>query len=550
MCSSRGAARMASAAGFQSVSTSSAGRGAGVLRRGACCLAVGVELERGAHEAADVLAHGDAVDLRRRRRGAAARRPARCSWSRTWPGSRRSRRAASPVSSWRTSSWSPQRTRPPPSSAGDRRARRRRRPRGSRRSSSSTSKRGGGRVDLVGAVVGHRAIQPREHVQVHQAAALVLGDLRRTRRAPARLQRAPASSRPGARARAGGRSSCSATARRACCSTRPRPRSRSTRGTAARRGTDRPRRGPRGTRAARRAGRPARRGAAGSAAAARPGRAARVCTSPKLGAVSVTNTAGCSAIDVRDALAAAQAGGDQVVGVLAVALRARRADRLAAVPARLAQHAVGLGVGRPHAPVAVPVAGLDRARAAGRAARSSRTSAAAPRSAGKSGARGALDEPSSSSGASDRRPRAAVRGSVLATRPVPRRAGSRRAATCWRLDAACARRPGGPSTPAGHARDGARSPTARCPSGSTLAVDACAPRDARRARAAGTGDARGAATVAVHRVRPLAHRRERRGAVGALGALGERVQPARGVAQRVRVEVVAVPAASPTIART
>ena len=88
---------------------------------------------------------------------------------------------------------------------------------------------------------------------------------------------------------------------------------------------------------------------------------------------------------VRDALAAAQAGGDQVVGVLAVALRARRADGLAAVPARLAQHAVRLGVGRPHAPVAVPVAGLDRARAAGPAARSSRTSAAAPQARGKSG---------------------------------------------------------------------------------------------------------------------------------------------------------------------
>ena len=38
---------------------------------------------------------------------------------------------------------------------------------------------------------------------------------------------------------------------------------------------------------------------------------------------------------LRDALAAAQARRDQVVGVLAVALRARRADRLAAVPARL-----------------------------------------------------------------------------------------------------------------------------------------------------------------------------------------------------------------------
>jgi hypothetical protein len=63
---------------------------------------------------------------------------------------------------------------------------------------------------------------------------------------------------------------------------------------------------------------------------------------------------------VGDALAAAQAGADQVVGVLAVAVGAWRADGLAAVAARLAQNPVGLAAGRPDAPVAaVAVARLD-----------------------------------------------------------------------------------------------------------------------------------------------------------------------------------------------
>src|SRR5438034_5980595 len=44
------------------------------------------------------------------------------------------------------------------------------------------------------------------------------------------------------------------------------------------------------------------------------------------------------------ALAAAHAGADQVVGVLTVALRAGRADRLAPVAARLAQYPVRLAV--------------------------------------------------------------------------------------------------------------------------------------------------------------------------------------------------------------
>ena len=64
---------------------------------------------------------------------------------------------------------------------------------------------------------------------------------------------------------------------------------------------------------------------------------------------------------IRHAFAASEAGGDQVVGVLAVALSAGGAHGLAAVPARLAQHAVRLRVRRPHAPLAVPIAHLDGA---------------------------------------------------------------------------------------------------------------------------------------------------------------------------------------------
>ena len=57
--------------------------------------------------------------------------------------------------------------------------------------------------------------------------------------------------------------------------------------------------------------------------------------------------------------ATAQSGGDQLVGVAAVALRAGRADRLAAVPARLPEHPVGLAVRRPHPPPTLAVARLD-----------------------------------------------------------------------------------------------------------------------------------------------------------------------------------------------
>ena len=64
----------------------------------------------------------------------------------------------------------------------------------------------------------------------------------------------------------------------------------------------------------------------------------------------------------RDALAAAQAGGDEVVGVAAVALRARAAHGLTAVAARLPEDPVGLTVRRPDlTAAAVPVADVDAA---------------------------------------------------------------------------------------------------------------------------------------------------------------------------------------------
>jgi len=53
-----------------------------------------------------------------------------------------------------------------------------------------------------------------------------------------------------------------------------------------------------------------------------------------------------------DAFAASQAGGDELPGVAAVALRARGADRFAAVAAGLAQQPVWLAVGRPDLPPA------------------------------------------------------------------------------------------------------------------------------------------------------------------------------------------------------
>ena len=83
--------------------------------------------------------------------------------------------------------------------------------------------------------------------------------------------------------RGAGRSSCSATARRPCCSTGPRRGSQSTPGTAARPDTGRPRRAPRHTTAGPRARTPVRRAAAGKGAAARPGRSAASTPVPVTG---------------------------------------------------------------------------------------------------------------------------------------------------------------------------------------------------------------------------------------------------------------------------
>ncbi len=237
---------------------------------------------------------GARVDRRRRRRGAAARRPARCSWSRTWPGSRRSRRArcAGRAAGGRRA-LAPAHA-PAAELGRDRRADLGDRRRAARCSSSSASKRGGGRVQLVRAVLGHRAVEPHQHVQVHEAAPLVLGDLDvgRADLALERVLRHPGA--PRQRAREVDRRVAPQLAERVVPDHR-RARSRSSPGTAARPGTRRPRRASR----LHDSGRPC-----GQTGASRRGRqrrgspsgpSARVCTAPKLGAVSVTNTAGCSA---------------------------------------------------------------------------------------------------------------------------------------------------------------------------------------------------------------------------------------------------------------
>ena len=59
----------------------------------------------------------------------------------------------------------------------------------------------------------------------------------------------------------------------------------------------------------------------------RPVRSGRVCTIPNDGGVRVRNDAGCAADRVGDAFAAAQAGGDEVVGVPPVDLARRPGTR-------------------------------------------------------------------------------------------------------------------------------------------------------------------------------------------------------------------------------
>ena len=66
----------------------------------------------------------------------------------------------------------------------------------------------------------------------------------------------------------------------------------------------------------------------------------RVCTGPKEGAVRVANTAGWRGDGVGDAFAAGEAGADELVGVGAVGLGARGADRGAAVAAGHVEHPV------------------------------------------------------------------------------------------------------------------------------------------------------------------------------------------------------------------
>ena len=166
----------------------------------------------------------------------------------------------------------------------------------------------------------------------------------------------------------------------------------------ARRGAGRPRRGPRRRRARRRAGTtsPSRRGRQRRAL---PSTTRRECTGPKLGAVSVRNTSGCSATVSGTPLPPRIPLGHELERVAAVGPRARRADGLAPVAAALQQRPVGLVVGR--------VGGHDLAR---RRDRSSRPAHAAEPAGGSS--------PSSAAGARS-----------APTRPGRRRARARPSST-------------------------------------------------------------------------------------------------------------------------
>ncbi len=179
-------------------------------------------------------------------------------------------------------------------------------------------------------------------MDVHQAAALVLGHLHVRRRARSRLSRF-----------------CVTPVSRASCARQidrrappqlaeqvvphaPRRRSRSTPGTSAHRGTRRPRRAPRCTTAhAVRADRRAAPRPAPPRPAVRPERA-RVHQPEARRGQRDEHAPDAPATESGTPLPPRRPGGDQVIGVLAVALGARRADRLAPVPARLAQHAVRL----------------------------------------------------------------------------------------------------------------------------------------------------------------------------------------------------------------
>ncbi len=168
--------RRASAAGFQSVSTSSTGADGRGCDRCVCALAARVELERATHEAAHVLADRRCVDLfgvdavqqpaglfgalgrvLGEVAGDLASLLARCRAG--------GRRAAAPVRCARR----PARGATGTETLGDDRAH------GLLEQLAREPRRR--RVDLVGVGSAHRAVQSRQHVQVHEPAALVLGDL-------------------------------------------------------------------------------------------------------------------------------------------------------------------------------------------------------------------------------------------------------------------------------------------------------------------------------------------------------------------------------------
>ncbi len=127
-----------------------------------------------------------------------------------------------------------------------------------------------------------------------------------------------------------------------CCSRSPRPRSRSTPGTVAPRGTGRrPRVSPGSS-----VGRPCEQ--TGASRRARQGSdrpfapSGCVCTGAEARRGQCEEHRRMVRHRIGHALPTSQTGGDQVVGVIAVALRARRADRLATIPARLPEHTIRL----------------------------------------------------------------------------------------------------------------------------------------------------------------------------------------------------------------
>ena len=199
------------------------------------------------------------------------------------------------------------------------------------------------RVELVGAVVGHGAVQPNQDVQVHQAAALVLGDLHERGTNVLLELRLRYPGQPRERTRDVDRR----VAPELADAVVPRECARVVEAAGAERLTETRvitvvhcrTREPHAVRADL--------GVASWPAApwlTRRVERARV-HEPEARCREGDEHGGVLNHDVGDALAAAEAGADEVVGVLAVALRARRADGFAAVAARLSEDAVGFGGG-------------------------------------------------------------------------------------------------------------------------------------------------------------------------------------------------------------